>query len=188
MTLATAAESKLINAASVNPGRASVVAETSDSVQNIIDIIKANGESAAGNQTLSIPRYIGFIAPTAAAYPGAPIGSEYIEITVDSTKTPKAYTRKDWVLTVNGWEKRQVALLGSYEVVAMNVVTTAGGNTTEDGLLTGALTTDTIEVVAYGLGYAKSAACAVAGNFICTLSADPGSTGTLIVKALRVVA
>jgi hypothetical protein len=118
MTVATAAESKIMNASKRFVSRSSAVAATSDAVQNIIELLTIEAESVAGNQNLSIPNYVSFLAPTAAAYPDARIGSHCLEITLDSTKTPVAYEAKDWVYTQFGWQTALLAGAGTTTVTA----------------------------------------------------------------------
>jgi hypothetical protein len=85
-------------------------------------------------------------------------------------------------------EHLDTGITPSHIIVAYSAKTTDGGNTTENGPLTNALSTDTLIISAQGLGVLLTKAWTADAAWICTLSADPGTTGVLQVMAIRAAA
>jgi len=104
----TQAECKKLNVEEFKTSRSTAIANTSDSVQNVVKTAKISGETVAFSTVgHNVNEYISLIPPTTGAYPGATIGSICKVILHDSTvDATDGYDADIYMLTVGGWTRQ----------------------------------------------------------------------------------
>lgn len=160
-------------------------------IQNIAASLKANWGGIGGEGSVvndhAFPIIIARQAP-GSDYNAAPIGTLFIELTSDdgaaasaNPSTCEYYIKK----AGNVWNR----LAGSHGIVFAGEATTAGGAAQETFLLTGALSTDIIQVTLRTAGSTPrtitSAGVDADDAFVVTFSGDPSTDHVISYSVMR---
>ncbi len=200
MAAPTAANDKLGRMKMVVAGDASILADAkvkSLGYQNAMLSMKANwGGDGAGGSIKNMHTWLWLVGRSAPStnYASAPIGSIFQRLSSDSGNADSANPTDSilYMMTANGWEKFVTcddAITPSHVIVAAGVHTTAGGDTQETVLVTGALTTDQVllNIKTHGSSPVTVSSYNIdaADGIVVTLKADPSTDHVLSYAVYR---